>query len=219
MCARPAQGYKVDGKRVPGVTTIVGRFKDAGALIHWAWQCGVDGKDYKKERDSAASAGNLAHDMIHNWTLGLPPFPELEREHTVEQIQQAKGAFRNFKQWAQTVDMTVIRAEEPLTSVAHRYGGTPDAVVKCAEGPMLLDYKTGKDTRIFVETWLQLGGYSVLLRECLDIDCQGAHVVKLSREGAGFKHKTIDREQLREAETIFLAMRLLYTKLQKVGKW
>jgi len=33
----PRKGYYTDaGKRVPGVTTIIGRFKDSGGLIHWA---------------------------------------------------------------------------------------------------------------------------------------------------------------------------------------
>lgn len=33
----PRQGYyNAKGERVPGVTTVLGRFKDSGALIHWA---------------------------------------------------------------------------------------------------------------------------------------------------------------------------------------
>jgi hypothetical protein len=35
----PKKGYYTQkGERVPGVTTILGRFKDSGALIHWANQ-------------------------------------------------------------------------------------------------------------------------------------------------------------------------------------
>lgn len=63
--ARPSAGYRTaDGKRVPGVTTITGRFKESGGLIHWAWKLGSEGRDYRQERDAAASAGSLAHDMI-----------------------------------------------------------------------------------------------------------------------------------------------------------
>lgn len=33
----PTKGYyNAKGQRVPGVTTVLGRFKDSGALIHWA---------------------------------------------------------------------------------------------------------------------------------------------------------------------------------------
>ena len=34
---RPKAGYKnAAGEKVPGVTTVIGRFKDSGALLHWA---------------------------------------------------------------------------------------------------------------------------------------------------------------------------------------
>lgn len=36
----PKSGYKVDGKSVPGTTTIIGRFKDAGGLLYWACEQG-----------------------------------------------------------------------------------------------------------------------------------------------------------------------------------
>ena len=61
----PTQIYKTkDGKRVPSVTTITGRFKESGGLIWWAWDLGIQGIDYRKVRDSAADAGTLAHAMI-----------------------------------------------------------------------------------------------------------------------------------------------------------
>jgi len=31
--------YYVHGKRVPSVTTVLSRFKDPGALMHWSWEC------------------------------------------------------------------------------------------------------------------------------------------------------------------------------------
>jgi len=39
--ATPSAGYRTkDGKRVPSVTTIIGRFKDSGALIKWGYSQG-----------------------------------------------------------------------------------------------------------------------------------------------------------------------------------
>ena len=38
--AHPKGGYKLDGKRVPGTTTIIGRFKDSGGLLYWAFEQG-----------------------------------------------------------------------------------------------------------------------------------------------------------------------------------
>ncbi len=42
----PKGGYRdADGKRIPGVTTIIGRFKESGALIRWAYGRGRDGEE------------------------------------------------------------------------------------------------------------------------------------------------------------------------------
>ncbi len=68
--ARPKGGYKnKEGQRVPGVTTIIGRFKDSGGLMFWACEQGkaiergeID-KLYDK-RDEAAEAGTIAHALV-----------------------------------------------------------------------------------------------------------------------------------------------------------
>lgn len=40
---RPTNGYYAEtGKRVPSVTTVLGRFKDPGALMYWSWKVGYD---------------------------------------------------------------------------------------------------------------------------------------------------------------------------------
>ena len=61
---RPGVYKLADGTRVPSVTTITGRFKESGALIHWAWNLGMQQIDYKKARDDAADAGHIAHELI-----------------------------------------------------------------------------------------------------------------------------------------------------------
>ena len=49
--------YKTqDGVRVPSVTTVISRFKEAGALMYWAWNEGKEGRDYRETRDAAADA-------------------------------------------------------------------------------------------------------------------------------------------------------------------
>jgi len=68
--ARPKAGYKTkDGKKVPGVTTIIGRFKDSGGLLWWAFEQGklaeqgVINSLYDK-RDEAAESGTIAHSLV-----------------------------------------------------------------------------------------------------------------------------------------------------------
>lgn len=71
----PKGGYRVDGKRVPSVTTILNRFKDSGALMYWAFSQGqayergeIDGL-YSK-RDEAAEAGTIAHALVEEFLKG-----------------------------------------------------------------------------------------------------------------------------------------------------
>jgi len=50
--------------RIPGCTTVIGRFKESGGLIYWAWDQGRQGLDFRETRDKAADAGTLAHAMV-----------------------------------------------------------------------------------------------------------------------------------------------------------
>src|SRR5262245_51951473 len=71
------------GRRLPSVTTILSRFKDSGALIHWAWSEGIEGRDYRETRSKAAVAGSLAHQMVEArlraqpWKSAIPIDQEL----------------------------------------------------------------------------------------------------------------------------------------------
>ena len=73
--ARPKGGYKVDGKRVPGVTTIIGRFKDSGGLMWWAFGQGQAAErgeinSLYDKRDEAAEAGTIAHALVEMHIAG-----------------------------------------------------------------------------------------------------------------------------------------------------
>jgi hypothetical protein len=207
--ARPAKGYRTaDGKRVPGTTTITGRFKESGALIYWAWDLGMQGINYRDARDAAAGAGTLAHEMIDARIHGREFVPT--EDHPADMVRLATAAFDNFKRWADGIGMVVTHTEQPLVSESFRFGGTFDALVQVAGVPALLDFKTGKGTSCYVDTLYQLGAYKVLSRECLDIDPQEAHVLKLSREQAAFAHYCFGAEVLDRGADMFLQMRSMY---------
>ena len=72
----PTGKYELDGKLLPGTTTIIGKFKNSGALIHWAWKQGMDGIDYRETRDQAGEQGTsvhyLAESYIKKWSYEEP---------------------------------------------------------------------------------------------------------------------------------------------------
>src|SRR3954466_9022885 len=89
--------YTKDNKRVPSVTTIISKFKESGGLIHWAWDLGMQNKDYRQVRDDAASAGTLAHSLVEQWITRQPLAIEGDEDTT----KKAYNAFNIFLEWAE----------------------------------------------------------------------------------------------------------------------
>lgn len=157
--ARPYTGYKIDGERVPGVTTILSRFKDSGGLIHWAWEQGRDGKDYRETRDAAANAGTCAHDMVECDIRGTA------FDHTLYDskiLAHAVGAFNAYLEWKQQTNLKVLEPEVSLLSKTLKFGGTLDAIF--IQGKLALgDWKTSN--HVYLDYLIQLAAYKLLWEE------------------------------------------------------
>ena len=61
-----------DGTQVPGASTIAKLGDDGSSLIHWAWDLGNRGIDYRKARDQAADIGTIAHFLIECFLQAMP---------------------------------------------------------------------------------------------------------------------------------------------------
>lgn len=157
--SRPTDGYRLDGERVPGVTTIISRFKPSGGLIHWAWQQGKDGKDYRETRDAAADAGTLAHNMVEADIYGTAFDTS---SYAPELVAKAEGAFKAYQEWRQQTHLEVAEAEISLVSRRHRFGGTLDALF--VRGHLALgDWKTSN--AVYADYLIQLAAYQILWEE------------------------------------------------------
>lgn len=158
---RPKDGYYMDDERVPGATTIIGRFKPAGGLIAWAHKLGLEGKDYREVRDAAANAGTIAHDMVEADIHGRAYDPTGLDPGLLE---KARGAFDAYVSWRSMTRLTVVETEVPLVSRQHRFGGTFDAIGTIDGRLCLLDWKTSN--ACYAEYLIQLAAYQLLIREC-----------------------------------------------------
>ena len=157
--SRPYKGYEIDGEKVPGVTTVLSRFKESGALMYWAWKQGTEGKDFRETKQAAADAGTLAHDMVEHDIYGqdfdLSGYAD-------ETVKKAAGAFNAYKEWKQQTNLTIAEAEVPLLSRIYRFGGTLDAIL--VQGKLALgDWKTSNG--IYADYLLQLAAYQILWEE------------------------------------------------------
>jgi len=214
--AHPKSGYRLaDGTRVPGVTTIIGRFKASGGLIHWAWGLGMQGIDYRAARDSAAASGTVAHDMIEADLKGEEWVQKEDLPQDV--VEKARVGFGRYKQWAAQSKLEVLETETPMVSELHRFGGCPDAIGYVNGELCVLDWKTGNS--LYADQLIQVVAYKHLYEENNPdtVINGGIHICRFSKEYADFEHRHFASD-LGDAWTAFLQMRSLYDLMAKLEK-
>lgn len=214
MCPTPAKGYRLkDGTKVPGTTTIIGRFKDSGGLIHWAWEQGRDGFDYRATRDSAADAGTLGHWLVEQEISGLTNAAiryYLDERVTKEKIHtetaaKAVKAWESYRRWANQSKLKIVAQEMQLVSEVHKFGGTPDAVGEIDGQLCILDWKTGN--ALYRDALVQVAAYKALWEENRPDKpiTGGFHICRFSKEHGDFVHAYYD--ELDDAWEQFLLFR------------
>ena len=200
----PRRGYYAqDGGRVPAVTRLLEPMKNADALAYWAWEQGRAGRDFRQVRDTAASAGTLAHAAVESWVRGWKfTWPTRPREV----VTKARQSFANFREWVRQTKLKVTHTETPMVSEVHRYGGTPDALMLAGKR-VLGDWKTSKG--VYTSHLVQLAAYRGLWDEHHPEDpIQGFVLVRFDKEHGDFtQHFWSNLDVAWEA---FLVLRRLY---------
>ena len=208
----PRKGYFLaDGSKVPGTTTVLGRFKDSGALLRWAWKRGKDfpDDDLYATRDEAGGIGTAAHAMVEARIDGEDP-------EGVEELlglddagrDRARKAFGNYERWARMSNLQIIAQEMQLVSERYRFGGTPDAIGMVDGVLCLVDWKTSNG--VFSDYLLQLAAYKLLWEENHPDQplVGGFHLCRFSKEYGDFAHHYYD--ELDSAREMFIHLRAAY---------
>lgn len=213
----PPKGYRLkDGSKVPGTTTIIGRFKDSGGLIHWAWEQGRNGLDYRATRDSAADAGTLGHWLVEQHIAGIEEVEIIgtfEERVKTEQIDagvadKAASAYQSYLTWEKQTKLKIVEQEMLLVSEVYRFGGTPDAVGEIDGKLCLLDWKTGN--ALYRDALIQVAAYKALWDENNpDRPITGGfHICRFSKDHGDFVHAHYD--ELADAWRQFVLLREAY---------
>lgn len=152
--------YRVDGKGVPGVSTIIGDTLgwNKGALVGWARKEALAGNDPNKVRDNAAGIGTLAHYLISCDLAGEKP--DLS-DCSPNEIDKAENCLIKYWDWRKGKKIESICCESPLVSKDYHFGGTPDFYGRVDGIMTLVDYKTGSG--IYKEMTIQVAAYDHLL--------------------------------------------------------
>lgn len=174
-----------DGIKVPGVTTIL-QILAKPALIHWAWDLGTKGIDYRKHRDRMADIGTLAHLMIVDYLKNeKSDYPEYSKSD----IDKAENCLISFYEWLKHKELKPIDIETPLVSNLYGYGGTVDCYCWLDGIPTLIDFKTSK--AIYDEMYYQVAAYKQLLNEHKK-EVSEVRIIRIGRdETEGFEDRRV----------------------------
>ena len=209
------RAYKLpDGKRVPGSTTIIGRFKESGGLIWWACTQGQKNPDVEVREalygSKAAEIGTFVHSMVEAHIKGAnAPEMELMPSDTHDQIQ---SGFDAYLQWERMTKLKITHQEIMLVSPEYKFGGRPDAIGLIEGEPCLIDWKTSKT--VYPDMLVQLASYGYLVEHGLQqehqykklgIKVKGFHLCKFSKEHGDFSHHYFP--ELNEAWEQFIRFR------------
>jgi len=205
---RPRRGYYIGDVRVPASTTITSRYKESGGLLYWANQVGLDGKTLDEAREPATSIGTVVHGMVESFLHG----EDVGEPKTIEAVT----GFESFRDWWEASKFTVEHTEVPIVSETHRFGGTPDAIMRDSKSRLCLgDWKTSNG--IYPDYLWQIGSYGLLVEEWLGEPLEGGfHLARFSKEHGDFEHRHYG--ELDDAAALFLMYREAYDLDKRVAK-
>jgi len=186
------QRYRVEGKVVPGVTTIIGNLGwNKNALISWARREALAGNDPDKIRDQSADRGTLAHALIEEHLTGRVVDRSLYPEADLE---IAENAFLAYLEWEGAYQLEVVGSEIQLAHPELMYGGTIDLLALLDGELALIDFKTTNG--VYVEHRVQIAAYEALVKyhlgngglNGLNGDGCQVHLLQLSKKDGTFSH-------------------------------
>jgi hypothetical protein len=185
----PHTVYRVDGKKVPGVTTIRNLIAKE-ALYRWYHGLGTKGVAWDDVfKYTQADLGTVIHGRAEAYLRG---FDGLDPTGLEEHMDQSSAPFLRFLERWKASDFQVVQSELALTSNILKVGGTLDILAQGPHGLTLIDLKSSKpyrdgkwtdlDTspvvsseggrlvawprvRPYRDVLVQLGGYSLLWNE------------------------------------------------------
>jgi len=182
----PQNIYKTkDGKRVPGVTTVIGSNLgwNKGALMYWAWNEGIEGRNYRDTSSRAADIGTIAHAMVEADLKGL----EFDRtKYDKILVDKAETAYIAWLQWKELVNFELLASEKLLVSERYRFGGQIDiAVIK--KVPAIVDIKTSN--AVYADHKIQIAAYGHLWNEHHpDQTIRAFYLLQLGKEDGSFSY-------------------------------
>jgi len=231
--------YRINGTKVPGVTTIIGDTTNKPALINWAgdttanwavdhWDELAELTPSKKlaelkkarfaDRDAAANRGTEVHRLAEAYINGL--------EITVP--DELEGHVRAYEKFVHEWAVNPVHVEVVIGNTTLGYCGTVDLIADMADGYRhLADLKTSR-SGIFPETALQIVAYSKAefyavrgpdgkyeTHPMEELEIQKLSAVHVQADD----YRVIPIQQVDEVWESFRHLNWLYRRLDSQGEW
>lgn len=219
--------YTWDGKKVDGVTSVLGVINKP-ALLGWAANCAVDHlmaaiqpgmvydaitledlalharKAYATKRDKAAETGTQVHQWIEDYIKGKQP----DMPNDTEVLNGVLA----FKRWVDSRHVEFICSERKIMSRRYCFGGTLDFEALIDGKLYLGDIKTS--SAIYPEMFLQTSAYQMARQEEEPgLEYAGQIIVNCRKDG------TLDVQESTQYDVnskAFLAALILYRRVNEM---
>ena len=207
MSVKAHTQYRVNGKVVPGVTTVIGDCLgwNKRVLISWARKTALEGNDPDAVLRSAGVIGKASHKLIEGYLKGEQPylgmFSQAERE-------PAENALVAFKSWAGNRKLEFRHVEFEVISVRYLFGGTIDVLAVCDGRLLLIDLKTGSG--LYPEFIVQVAAYGKAYTEQTGEKIDEYHLLRLSKTGSGYGTMLLTEGQVEAGWEAFKHCRALW---------
>lgn len=189
--------YKIEGKRVPSVTTVLSLLNKP-MLVKWANNLGLQGINSTGYVNNLAEIGTLAHYFVECDCNNTEP--DLEK-YSINQIEIAKTALIKWHKWVKEINFKPIKNEMSLTHADLKFGGTIDLYSMVNGMKTLIDIKTSNS--LYLEHYIQLSAYAKLLTHHGNT-VDRVMIVRIGRNpNEGFQVKELFTDDLNELFKIF----------------
>jgi len=231
-----AHTYNLNGKLVPGVTTVLHNSLPTGQqLITWMVKQGslytVDQLKLCPEQVSrlpkylleeivkkstqaskavaqqAAGIGTVVHDVAEKIEAGQEYDKAVVESHPDK--EKIENCLKRFEEWRGENKDEIIGHEDIIASVVHGYGGKYDRLCKRGGRIILSDYKTSSG--IYTAQFIQLAAYAIALEEWKGIEVEGLEILRFGKKDASFETKLVkSKKQIQELKDQWVRCRQTY---------
>ena len=198
--------YKVEGIKVPSVTTILGRYKNSTGLIIWSNKLGLEVKSDHAELNKAGDIGTALHELAELHIKG--DYYELPEDSIVQEC------FNKFKDWWSEQNYEVNFTEKSFCCRKYKYGGTADLLVN---GDTIIEFKTSK--AVYDDHLVQMSAYRYMIEEQDGIEINKGILARFGKEGSDdFEIREFSKSDLNKGFKYFKVLREAFDLDKQVSK-